>query len=148
MLICRVRQSERDLTEFAQRTYFSEFQEWELDRKLTGGKRREFENMRTTLEFWIESRKCRGSALDRLMGQFESLLTKSLSLWDVTRDDVVQACVDSMTTMASVVDDSIEKCAARLKRLEVFRSILSIDAPAQTARAVRARNLEITRRGL
>lgn len=146
--MCRLRQSEHDLTEFTQLTYLSEFQEWELDRKLTGGKRREFANMRTTLKFWIESRKCRGSALDRLMDQFESLLAKSLSLWDVTRDDVVRACVDSMATMASVVDDSIEKCAARLKRLEVFHSILSIDVPAQTARAVRAKNLEISRRGL
>lgn len=135
------------MTEFVRQTHESEFQEWELDRKLTGSKRREFENMRTTLLYWTESQKCRGSALDRLMDQFESLLAKSLSLWDVAKDDTVQACVDSMTTMASLVGGSIEKCAARLTKLDVFQNILSNDVPVvQTARAIRARNMQIARR--
>lgn len=125
----RLKVSENDLVGFLQEQDAPALHEWDLKKRQTANKRREFRNVRATLESWLHNKKCRGSALDRMMDQFERLLTTSLSLWDVAKDGVVRACVQDMMTIASKVGGSTEKGAARARKLDAFRNILTDEAP-------------------
>lgn len=121
------------MTAFAEQTHASALFEWQLHQRLTRKKLEQFDNMRATLASWANGGRCRGSALDRLMDEFERLLARSLEVWDVACESVVHTCVAHMAHLATQVDDSaIEKLAVRTAKLDAFRSLLSADASQAT----------------
>lgn len=106
-------------------------EDWSAKHVSIMSRRRKFAEMLLTLEDWAAGRRCRGSAMDHIMDQFETNVQSSMSLWDLSRDVIVQDCIATMGNILPTLGGPIMQTAERQLRLDAWKN--AFEAPEKAA---------------
>lgn len=108
------------------RTTIPSSEDWCAKHVSIMNRRRKFADMLQTLEDWAVGRRCRGSAMDLIMDQFEKNIQSSMNLWDLSHDTLVHNCVTAMGEILPTLDGPILQAAERQLRWDAWKNAFNV----------------------